>query len=238
MVSLIWGEPLFWTWNKSETKPPPIFFYYLSFRMQSPNPLWLSNSKAVSYRWTESALWLRSWAGKLTCPGTLWCSWQMMRSSHNATARLIFTSCPCVLPLTPFVHVWLFALAPSVAVLRHSGGVCTLFRLGLRTNFWKQVQHHLFVVSREGSACDKDICPCLSRRLQQSGWWPTFSVYLFIVHVSGVWRGGCFENGIDRLERDDSGMWWSVDGSPAWVALKLPATPHWLKDSSWKLSLR
>lgn len=137
--------------------------------------------------------------------------------------------CPCVPPLTLFVHVWLFALATSVPVLWHSGG------WGCK-NFWEQVERHLFVVSQEGSACDKDICPCLSRRLQQSGWWPTFSIYLFMLHVSVVRRGGCFENGIDRLERDDSGMWWSVDRSPAWVALKLPATPHWLKDSSWELS--
>lgn len=75
-------------------------------------------------------------------------------------------------------------------------------------NFSEQVEHHLFVVSRDEAACDDDdICPRLSARLQQSADDPFFSLLLSLLHVT-KWGGGVvFGNGIHRLERDDSGMW-------------------------------
>lgn len=68
VVSLIWGEPSFCIGNKANQADYPLF---LLFSFLPP----ICSSKAVLYEWTENALWLRSWGGKLTCLCTLLCSW-------------------------------------------------------------------------------------------------------------------------------------------------------------------
>ena len=96
VVSLIWGEPSFCTRSKAD-QAFILLFLLFSFFQQSPSLFQLPHSVAVSYERTENALWLRSWEGKLTCLCTLWCSWQIMRSSCDAAASRIFKSCLCFL---------------------------------------------------------------------------------------------------------------------------------------------
>lgn len=102
------------------------------------------------------------------------------------------------------------------------------------THFPEQVGHHLFVASGDKAACDDDICPCLSLRLQQSANDPLSpSLVPSCMWQSGGWGGGCcFGNGILRLEQDDSDMWLSVDGSSGWVAEARPPSLHRLKKFS------